>query len=71
VGLQFPSDGQGFRLVDSSKLAYYQTKQGKLDPWAPVSNDERVARMGGMPTTSSGIQTVEWDGNLIGTPIKK
>jgi hypothetical protein len=52
VGLQFPSDGQGFRLVDSSKLAYYQTEQGKKDPWAPaITNTEWKDKMGVTPAT--------------------
>ena len=37
-GIQFPSGGQGFKVVPSYSLPYYQTEEGKLDAWAPTAD---------------------------------
>jgi len=47
-GIQLPGPGENLldtKFVQSGLLPYYQTAAGKLDPWAPVSNEEWVAKM--------------------------
>ena len=44
-GIQFPSGDQGFKVVPSSQLPFYNTPAGMLHPWHP-SNDN-VAEAGG------------------------
>ena len=63
-GIQFPSGGQGFKVVPSSQLPFYNTPAGMLHPWAPT-DAERAENEASLGETNIEInQAGGWDSEV-------